>query len=177
MTLTEDTLATLSTALPRQACPSEIGIGDVARFRDVELPIIITGSELEGDVPDLYRVFTWISQARRSNDEPVMAGQSVPERGETVVLEARAETVRPDEVRDGDLLLLEGRTSLWGIAVGEARLNRGDVYDIAWRAGCLPSGLPQTIGWLQRAAHETVRRAARPAAFAATSDSLKARTA
>jgi hypothetical protein len=173
MTVIEDTLATLSTALPRQACPSELGIGDIARFRDVALPVIITGSELEGDVPDLYRVFTWISQARTSNGEPVMVGQSVPERGEMVVLEARAEIVRADEVRDGDLLLLEDRTSLWGVASGEPYLNQRGIYDVAWRAGCLPSGLPQTIGWLQRDPHQTVRRAARTA----TSHALKARTA
>lgn len=161
MTLTEETLEMLSGVLPRPACPSEVGIGDVVRFRDVPLPVIVTGSELEGDVPDLYRALTWISQARTSTGKPVLEGQSVPERGEMVVLEARAETVRVDEVRDGDLLLLEDRTSLWGVVSGEPRLNQAGVFDITWTVGVLPSGLPQTIGWLQRAPHEMVRRAAR----------------
>ena len=161
MTLTEDTLVTLSTALPRQACPSEIGIGDVVRFRDVPLPVIVTGSELAGDVPDLYRVFTWISLARTSNSKPVLVGQSVPERGETVVLAAQGETVRADQVRDGDVLLFEDRDSTYGVVVGDPALSRPRVLDIAWTAGTLPSGLPQTIGFLQKDKKELVRRAAR----------------
>ena len=165
MTLTEDTLATLSTALPRQACPSEVGIGALVRFRDVPLPVIVTGSDLEGDVPDLYRVFTWISQARTSNNKPILIGQSVPERGETVVLLAHGETVRADEVRDGDVLLFEDRDSTYGVVVGDPTRPRRGVLDIAWTSGTLPSGMPQTIGFLQKDPSELVRRAARGVAL------------
>jgi hypothetical protein len=165
VTLTEDTLATLSGALPRPACPSEIGLGDVVEFRNVPLPVIVTGSELKGDVPDLYREFAWISQARRSNGKPVLEGQSVPERGETVVLRARCETVRSDQVIDGDVLLFEDRDSAYGLVVGIPKISRPDVLDIAWTSGTLPSGMPQTIGFLQKAPSQTVRRAARGVAL------------
>ena len=157
MTLTEDTLATLSTALPRQACPSELGIGDVVQFRDVPVPVIVTGSEYEG----FQRVFPWISQARRSNNRPVMEGRHVPEPGETVLLLARGETVHAGQVRDGDVLLFEDRDSTYGLVIGEPTRPRRGVLDIAWTSGSLPSGMPRTVGFLQKAPRDLVRRAAR----------------
>lgn len=164
MTVLEDTLATLNGALPKPVGPIDIGIGDVVEFRGMTLPVIVTSSELDGDVPDLSRAFTWISQALRSNGTAVCEGRSVPEPGEMVLLRARAELVYPDEVRDGDVLLLENRTSLWGLAVGTPRLNGRGLYDIAWRAGWLPTETPATVGWLQREPHQMVRRAPRAGA-------------
>jgi hypothetical protein len=161
MTLTEDTLATLSTALPRQACPTEIGIGDVVQFRGVPIPVIVTGSDLAGDSAPYRRVFPWISQARTSNGRPVLEDLQVIEPGETVVLIARGETVHADQVVDGDVLLFEDRASAYGIVIDAPKFSRPGVLDIAWTSGVLPSGMPQTIGFLQKAPSELVRRAAR----------------
>ena len=143
--------------LPHPVLPSKISDGDVVHFESEPLPVIITG----GNVVALHHVFTWISVARWSSGAPVTEGIGVHDLDEEIELLARGETVRADEVHDGDVLLLTGCASDYGIVVGEPRLIRPDVVDIAWKAGCLPKGGPQVIGFLQKDPSYGLRRAPR----------------
>jgi hypothetical protein len=145
----------LHAPLPRMACPSQVDIGDLVRLKDESLPVVITS----GGIVDDHRVFTWASPIVTTAGLTVTEGRGVHDAGEQVMLLARGESVPAAEVRDGDLLILEGRTSLWGVVIGDPRADRRGVLDIAWRAGSLPSGMPATVGWLQREPQQIIRRA------------------
>lgn len=150
----------LNAALPRMVCPSQLDLGDLVRLDSEPLPVVLVAS----DLVDVHRVFSWVSQITTSAGLAVHEGQGVHDAGERIELLARGESVRADQVRDGDLLVLEGRTSPWGVVAGTPRLNARGIFDIAWRAGSLPSGEPATHGWLQREPHRMVRRAPRAGA-------------
>jgi hypothetical protein len=86
MTLTEETLETLSIALPRLVCPFQVQIGDLVRIDNEHLPAFITDSHLDG----VCRVLEYVSEIRKSNDEPVFEGSRVFEPGSPILLLRRA---------------------------------------------------------------------------------------
>jgi hypothetical protein len=153
-------LPVLDAPLPRMVCPSQLDLGDLVRLKSEPLPVVLVGSELI----DVHSVWSWVSQITTSAGLAVIEGSGVHDAGERIELLARGESVRADQVRDGDLLVLENRTSLWGVVASTPRLNARGIFDIAWRAGSLPSGAPATRGWLQREPHQMVRRAPRASA-------------
>jgi hypothetical protein len=82
MTLTEETLETLSLALPRMVCPFQVQIGDLVRIDAEHLPVVITDSHLDG----VERVLEYVSEIRKSNGEPVFEGSQVFEPGTPILL-------------------------------------------------------------------------------------------
>lgn len=142
---------------PRMVCPSQVDLGDLIRLPGEHLPVVLVGSELV----DVHRVWSWVSPITTTTGHTPVEGKGVHDAGERVILLGCGETVRADQLRDGDLLVLEGRTSLWGVVVGTPRESRPGVLDVAWRAGSLPSGGPATVGFAQWAPHQMVRRAAK----------------
>lgn len=160
MTVMQPLLAPLSAPLPRMVRPSQVDLGDLIRVTGESPPVVLVASELV----DVHCVWSWVSQITTSAGLAVTEGQGVHDAGERVELLARGESVRADQIRDGDLIVLEDRTSLWGVVVGAPRESREGVLNVAWRAGSLPSGMPATVGWLQREPHQIVRRAPRAGA-------------
>jgi hypothetical protein len=86
VTIVEETLATLSNALPRLVCPFQVGIGDTARIDSEHLPVVFTDGHLDG----VCRVLEYVSEIRKSNGEPVFEGSRVFEPGSPILLLRRA---------------------------------------------------------------------------------------
>jgi hypothetical protein len=72
--------------LPRMVCPFEIHIGDLVRIDSEHLPVFITDSHLNG----VERVIEYVSEIRKSNDEPVFEGSQVFEPGTPILLLRRS---------------------------------------------------------------------------------------
>lgn len=86
MTVIEEIATLTGQRLPRLICPSQARIGDLVRLPDEPLPVVITGSELEG----VERVLTWETEIRKSDGRPVFEGRGVHEPGEKIMLLRRA---------------------------------------------------------------------------------------
>lgn len=86
MTLTEQTLATLSSIGMGLVCPFQVQIGDLVRFKDEPLDVVILDSELDGFV----RVLVWETEIRKSDGSPVLEGRGRHRPGETIMLVHRA---------------------------------------------------------------------------------------
>lgn len=136
---------------PREACLSELRLGDLVKFAGIP-PVIILGSERD----DVHQIFTWLLV----DQEGVSEGRGLHDVGQ-VLLIARAETVPATDVRLGDILLEPDHASPYQLIAKDPREIRLGVLDIPWRAGRLPTGSPHVIGSLQRYPDETVLRAPR----------------
>lgn len=82
MTIVEEALAALNITFPQFICPFQVQIGDLVRFKDEPLDVVITGSELDG----VERVLVWETPIRKSDGTPVLEGRGVHEPGETILL-------------------------------------------------------------------------------------------
>jgi hypothetical protein len=92
MTVLEETLAALtSQRLPRFVCPFQVQIGDLVRFGDEPLPVVILDSEIvDRDFDLVARVLVWETEIRKSDGRPVFEGRGVHEPGEKILLLRRA---------------------------------------------------------------------------------------
>jgi hypothetical protein len=86
MTLTEQTLARLNEGLTPVLCPFQVQLGDLVRIKNEHLPVIITDGHLDG----VCRVLEYVSEARKSNGDPVFEGSQPFEPGEPIMLVRRA---------------------------------------------------------------------------------------
>jgi hypothetical protein len=141
----------LSDIPPREACLSELRLGDLVKFRGIP-PVIILGSERD----DIHQIFMWLLVDR----EGVSEGRGLHDVGQVLLL-ARAEQVPATEVRRGDILVEPDHASPYQLIAENPREIRPGLLDIPWRAGQLPTGNPHVIGCLQRYPSETVLRAPR----------------
>lgn len=137
---------------PREACLSELRLGDLVTFSGLPKPVIILDSERD----DVHQIFTWLLIDR----EGVSEGRGLHDVGQ-VLLIARAETVPAADVYKGDILLEPDHASPYQLIAEAPREIRPGLLDIPWRAGRLPSGDPHVISNLQRYPSETVLRAPR----------------
>jgi hypothetical protein len=137
---------------PRWACLSELRLGDLVKFPDID-PVTILG----GDLEDVHHVFDWM---RFEKDGTLSEGRGVHDIGQ-VLLIARAEQVPAAMVRAGDVLLEPRRASPYQVVAERPLLKPSGLLDIPWWAGRLPQDGHAVIGGMLRAPHQTVRRAAR----------------
>jgi hypothetical protein len=86
MTILEDTLARLNEAMPPVLCPFQVQVGDLVWIKNEHLPVIITDGHLDG----VCRVLEYVSEARKSNEDPVFEGSQPFEPGEPIILVRRA---------------------------------------------------------------------------------------